>query len=682
MKRVENRTVFLLFLLVLLAGWSISALPVQAEGETLNIYALYLNISEKSDCVLLESKGECLLMDIGKANAADAIIAQLNALNIHQVSIYFSHMHADHFGGGKGNLEGIRRLKAGGIQIDRLYMPADDVAPESITYGYKFSQFTRFMEENGGEVIRLRLGSQIVVGDARIDIIGPLEASDVHVGGTVSYVDYENSRSLAAMVTCGTKRFFTAGDCNSYEVRSLLNAYGSSLKADIMKLNHHGTGSGNTPELLQAVAPAYSFASSCGIDKADPVTGKWVTFRAFEQARKYGICFMVGRNYGNTMIYHIENDKIQMYYNSLAPENLLTGWNEISGGNGTQVGTEQIYLDSEGQPFHGVKKLDGVKMYINHGVMDYGSYDSMGNLIPWSYYPEGKRCFRRLTNRSYAKMYTGFRSLDGTKYYFDKKGICLQSKSGTALKKIKKKTYAVTETGEILCDQCVKIKRGKYYLDKYGVLQTSKLLQIKNHYYYFGKNGRMVRGRKEPALVEYQGKTYAFDKRGRRIAKEKLLIGGEWYCFDAKGRMIKDRVVLLSKKRYYFTRKGTMARAKARPDLRKIGKYSYAVLMSGELASDQKLWIAGSWYCFDDRGRLAKQKMITVKNRTYATDRFGRVMKDKMVRIGEERYYFGENGELFRGRRFLWRNQIWFCDVKGRVIAKREISHFNHFAGI
>lgn len=65
------------------------------------------------------------------------------------------------------------------------------------------------------------------------------------------FIRYENNCSLAVIFTCGNTRYFTAGDSYSDESDRLVSRYGTSLKCDIMKMNHHGIGSGNSVSLLE-----------------------------------------------------------------------------------------------------------------------------------------------------------------------------------------------------------------------------------------------------------------------------------------------------------------------------------------------------------------------------------------------------------------------------------------------
>ena len=58
-----------------------SPLTVSASPTTeMNIYAIYLDSPEKGDCVLLESKGHALLIDIGRYSHVPAILKQLKEI--------------------------------------------------------------------------------------------------------------------------------------------------------------------------------------------------------------------------------------------------------------------------------------------------------------------------------------------------------------------------------------------------------------------------------------------------------------------------------------------------------------------------------------------------------------------------------------------------------------------------
>ena len=125
-------TCFVLILSMLLPF--IFTTNVQASNNTeLNIYALYLNSSEKGDSVLLESKGNYLLIDLGTSDQVPTIINQLSTLNVTHVNIMFSHLHKDHIGGSSSDmLSGLKQLQEANINVDTLYLANPSLSPLSL----------------------------------------------------------------------------------------------------------------------------------------------------------------------------------------------------------------------------------------------------------------------------------------------------------------------------------------------------------------------------------------------------------------------------------------------------------------------------------------------------------------------------------------------------------------------
>ena len=98
-----------------------------ATNDTeLNIYAMYLPGSEKGDSVLLESKGNYLLIDMGSSSHIATIIKQLQSIGANDIDIMFSHLHKDHIGASSGNLlAGLKQLYSYKYSISRrsIFIP-------------------------------------------------------------------------------------------------------------------------------------------------------------------------------------------------------------------------------------------------------------------------------------------------------------------------------------------------------------------------------------------------------------------------------------------------------------------------------------------------------------------------------------------------------------------------------
>lgn len=297
-----------------------------------------------------------MLIDIGADNHAPAIIKQLQTLGVTHVDVMFSHLHTDHTGGCSTDLQaGLKQFALSGITIDTLYLPDPSLAVLSRSYPSRYAAFQAFMSTQGtGRIVYLNVGDQVNVGDATGKVIGPVNTNEISPYAYTSitkekerFIRYENNCSLAVIFTCGNTRYFTAGDSYSDESDRLVSRYGTSLKCDIMKMNHHGIGSGNSVSLLEAVQPSYAFIPNTGVSETDAKTNKWRTGTAIKRMTSYGLCYLVG-NEEKTLIFHIENDKITLYRgDTVETGKKMTGWQSLYGADGLYRDHDMYYFDKK-----------------------------------------------------------------------------------------------------------------------------------------------------------------------------------------------------------------------------------------------------------------------------------------------------------------------------------------------
>lgn len=569
---------------------SIQASPLDKE---LNIYAMYLENEEKGDAVLLESKGEYLLMDMGVASKASSIIRQLEALHVTEISVYFSHLHKDHIGGGaSGILEGLEQLEAAGIKICKLYLPDPSLASMSVGYPKKYVQYREFMYGKG-QLVYLKLNDTIRVGDATGKIIGPLnvwqlypdmyinKGSDETEVESTKYTYYENNLSLAAIFTCGNTRFFTAGDCLSDEAGFLLERYGSDLACDIMKFNHHGTGSGNSKALIDAIQPRYSFGLNSGLDDIKPDTKKWQFHMASHYASSHGICYFTG-NEKKTLIYQIRNDVIKLYQGETIQEGEhLKGWQQWYGADGEYRDKDVYYLDQDGQVMKGLQWISGrLYNFGDSGCMIYANYDEEGSYLSWKKDTTGCRYYKLDENKELIYLLTGFQKIKKKTYYFNQQGYRLEGvENPTEFTQIGWNDYLVGKRGVIKTEQFIELNGNTYYVDEEGAVQKNKKLCVGNFYYLFREDGSLITADCEmveyddnvylvypdghvraDAKVKIDGDFYYFDDEGIMRTKELVKVKGNYYFFDTKGRMVVDKIVPVKGKPRYFDKEGVMYR--------------------------------------------------------------------------------------------------------------------------
>lgn len=359
----KNRIIIaflLLFCLVFTNEGTVFAADTQDNEMT--IYALYLGQNTKGDSTLITSKKEALLIDIGSPTQVTNVIKQCEKADIKKVDILFSHLHMDHMGGtDELPLGGVFQIINSGIEIRRIYVPSPSISPQSQMFDRRLSQLIQFCAKRKGcKLFFLNVGYQITVGDVVGTVIGPLHTGRLNRQEYIRKSDYENNCSLAMIFSCGNTRFFTAGDCFKDSADELVDAYGPILNCDIMKLSHHGTGDGNTEELIDYISPLYSFTPNTGIGGINDETKKYYVYPANNYASKHGLCYQIGDE-KKTLILQVKNDKISLYKGStVSSKTKLTGWQSFYGGDGKKTKKRTYYINKDGVPFTGIAALEEI----------------------------------------------------------------------------------------------------------------------------------------------------------------------------------------------------------------------------------------------------------------------------------------------------------------------------------
>lgn len=549
----------------------------QAKAETnpginteMNIYAMYLGDGEKGDSVLLESQGHYLLVDIGDASQASVIGSQLNRLGAAHVDILFSHLHSDHIGGTDANVTaGLDQLRQMGITIDTLYLPSTSIAPLSQRFSNRYLQLQNFAAQGGcGQLVYLNTGDTLQFGDVAGQVIGPVDPGKLspdqytqYESLSNRYIAYENDSSLVLIFTCGSTRYFTAGDCYGNQAKALVEKYGDNLRCDIMKLCHHGIGTGNSAELLAAVRPAYSFATNSGVPNLNEETGRWRTYTATKRASKYGMSYLVG-NEKKTLIYHIENDSISLFRGETVSEGKkMTGWQYLYGADGANRDHDMYYLNSACKPVKGVRKIGShYYRFTAGGQMDYGSFSSEGEYLGWKTYSQGKRYFTLSASKKYAYMSHGFATVEGVPLYFDEEGYKVVSGTEDSVKvqKIGSDYYAVDYDGELTINDWEEIDDFLYYFDGRGKMIRNCEYMVDGQYYLFDTDGTLFMGNSCTEFYDFKSNTYAVREDGTLVTNKCGRIYGDKYYFDRKGVMQKDKIIKIGQKKYYFGKNGKL----------------------------------------------------------------------------------------------------------------------------
>lgn len=85
------------------------------------------------------------------------------------------------------------------------------------------------------------------------------------IGPAADFTD-NNNQSVVCRVTCGKRRLLFMGDAEEKAEKALTES-GVDLKADVLKVGHHGSNTGTGEAFLRQVRPSFALIS-CGTGNA------------------------------------------------------------------------------------------------------------------------------------------------------------------------------------------------------------------------------------------------------------------------------------------------------------------------------------------------------------------------------------------------------------------------------
>ena len=241
-------------------------------SSALKVTAIDFGDDGWGDGTMIESGGECMLMDTFMPECEDELKEFLIDNGYTKFSIYLSHYHADHF----CNIRPI--MWDDRFTVTAVYLPDDGYLwPTDEDYGAEigwFMSIDRGIRELAAEkkipLTVLHPGDSFQVGDALVEILyGTTYENEDHNPA------YINNNSLVARITGGGIRYLTCGDIEEIIEKEILEK-GIDVSADLYKMNHHGGPTSNSYKFLEAVNPSFAFFNSTE-DSPDHFARNWAS---------------------------------------------------------------------------------------------------------------------------------------------------------------------------------------------------------------------------------------------------------------------------------------------------------------------------------------------------------------------------------------------------------------------
>lgn len=209
--------------------------------EDLDELVIHFVDVDQADCMLLIAGETTVLIDGGNTPTAWDVLEYLNRFGVDQIDLMVNtHPHGDHLGG---------------LPTVLNHIPTDAIWCSDSTYDtYLYQNFTQLVAQKNFNISHPEPGTVFAENGLTITVLGPTYSAD-------TYTDL-NDTSLVLMVQYGQRKFLFTGDMEAFAEKQLVDA-GMSLKADVLKVGHHGSYSSTSQVFLDKVDPEYGVIS-CG----------------------------------------------------------------------------------------------------------------------------------------------------------------------------------------------------------------------------------------------------------------------------------------------------------------------------------------------------------------------------------------------------------------------------------
>lgn len=205
-----------------------------AEGEA---KVHFIDVGQ-GDSELIVTENKAILIDSGEWQYAGTVSQYIKALGIDKLDyVICTHPHSDHIGSMYSVIAE--------IDTDTVIMPRvqESMIPTTKTY----TRLLESIEDNDIKVQYADPGSKITLEEGcYIEILSPVE-------------DYDdlNNYSIACRFIHGGNVFLFTGDIEKKAESDILN-FGADVRADVIKVPHHGSSTSSSYAFVKAVNPKYA----------------------------------------------------------------------------------------------------------------------------------------------------------------------------------------------------------------------------------------------------------------------------------------------------------------------------------------------------------------------------------------------------------------------------------------
>ncbi len=210
-------------------------------NESFDLSVHYIDVGQADSCLVCLPGGKTMLIDAGNNTDGDDVVGYLHNQGVNRIDFLIgTHPHSDHIGG----LDDV--IKS--FEIGKFYMP------RVINTTQTFEDVLDAADAKGLTINTAKDGVRIYSdGETAIDIVAPCKDK------------YESLNNYSAVVLLKYKdaSFVFTGDAETESENEIT----ADIKADVLKVGHHGSSTSSSERFLNRVKPSFAVIS-CGTDNS------------------------------------------------------------------------------------------------------------------------------------------------------------------------------------------------------------------------------------------------------------------------------------------------------------------------------------------------------------------------------------------------------------------------------
>lgn len=217
---------------------NLSSIPSEERNYNMGVHFLSVG---KADCSYIKCGEANILIDAGDMEVSPNIVEYLNRRGIKRLDLVIAtHPHRDHIGQMADIIDN--------FEIDCFIM--SKVPRKAVKDSYIYKRMLKSLKKKNVKIKFANPGEKIRFNDLTVEILGPCKM-------------YENinDNSVVAKLSYGSSRFLFMGDAEKVSEHDIIESK-RDLRAEVLKIGHHGSTTSTTEEFLSEVQPEYALISS------------------------------------------------------------------------------------------------------------------------------------------------------------------------------------------------------------------------------------------------------------------------------------------------------------------------------------------------------------------------------------------------------------------------------------